>query len=312
MMPPGTSYGMFSQTHQLPGNIPGKNYQRHNNVDPQCMNARLPGYDHESPEFKRQRSMPISDSMMVRGHDHHSQYYREMEPMDHSPSVREDPVPPALAMMRGMQRYNQHRVPHMNSTVHKKESGAIFRQPYSQFGRQTERAGLKLEIPSPSDMFNRQRSADFCSPSPTPTTPSTPLGHLQKLANERTFQPEDGYKDLMKMKRDEELLQGKGVHVESPDKMGEFMSQQNTGMVNPGHHGDGHHGDGQGQMRLSSRTGPPNTFPLRLKSSNSCSSTTSAMASSQQLTKSASLPSNMKPAEFRKGKHSPVFMSDYI
>ncbi|XP_045176963.1 uncharacterized protein LOC123537344 [Mercenaria mercenaria] len=306
MMSPGNSYGMFSRNQQIPGSSPGKNYQRHKSFDPQCVNSRLPGYEHESPDFKRQRSMPLSDSLMVRGHDSHSQYYREMEPMDHSPSVREDPVPPAVAMMRGMPRYNnQHGLPPMNSTVHSKDSEALFRQPYSQFGRQTERAGLKLEIPSPSDMFNRQRSADFCSPSPTPTTPSTPLGHLQKLANERQFQPEDGYKDLMKLKHDEELLQGKAGHMESPDRMMEFMSQQNSGMVSPGHHGDG-----QSHMRLSPRTsGPPNTFPLRLKSSSN-SSSTSPTGSSQQLTKSASVPSNMKPAEFRKAfRHIKVFVT---
>lgn len=307
MMSHGNGYRMFSRNQQMPGTSSGKvHYQRHKSLDPQCLTAaRLPGYGHESPDFKRQRSMPLSDSMMVRGHDSHSQYYREMEPMDHSPAVREDPVPPGLAMMRGMSHFNNHHgMPQMNSTVHTKESEALFRQPFSQFGRQTERAGLKLEIPSPTDMFNRQRSADFCSPSPTPTTPSTPLGHLQKLANERQFQPEDGYKDLMKLKHDEELLQGKATHLESPDKMMEFMAQ-NSGMISPGSHVDG-------QMKTSPRiNGPPNTFPLRLKSSsNTCSSATSPTSNSQQLTKSASLPSNMKPAEFKKAfRHIKVFVT---
>lgn len=304
LMSPGNSYRMFSRNQQISDSASGKViYQRHKSFDPQCLNsACLPSYDHGSPEFKRQRSMPLAESMVVRGHDSHSQCYREMEPMDHSPSVREDPVPPAVAMMRGMSRFNnQHGVPQMNSTVHSKDTETLFRQPYSQFGRQTERAGLKLEIPSQADMFNRQRSADFCSPSPTPTTPSTPLGHLQKLANERQFQPEDGYKDLMKLKQDEELLQGKAGHLESPDKMMEFMAHQNHGLISPGHHGDGH-----GQMKTSPRVnGPPNTFPLRLKSPlNSCSSATSPTNSSRQLTKSVSLPDDMKPAEFRKGKSS--------
>ena len=293
-MAPGGNYGMFPGNQQIPVSSQCKNYQRHKSFEPQCVNTRLPGYEHESPDFKRQRSMPLSDSMMVRGHDSHSQYYREMEPMDHAPSVRDDPVPPATAMMRGMARYsNQHGLPHMNSTVHTNNSD-LFRQPYNQFSRQTERAGLKLEIPAPS-----LKSADFLSPSPTPTTPSTPLGHLQKLANETPIQTEDGYKHLMKLKHDEELLQGKAGHLESPDRIMEFMSQQHPNMIGQG---QGHHGEGQGHMRSPRITGPPNTFPLRSKSSSNSSSTSPTSSSqSQQLTKSASVPGNMKSAEFRKG-----------
>ncbi|XP_060573968.1 uncharacterized protein LOC132731736 [Ruditapes philippinarum] len=304
-MSPGNSYRMFAGNQQIPVSSPCKNYQRHNSFEPQCVNARLPGYEHESPDLKRQRSMPLSDSMMVRGHDSHSQYYRDMEPMDHAPSVREDPVPPGAALMRGMARYNnQHGLPHMNSTVHTNNSENLFRQPFNQFSRQTERAGLKLEIPAPS-----LKSADFFSPSPTPTTPSTPLGHLQKLANETPIQTEDGYKHLMKLKRDEELLQGKAGHLESPDRLMEFMSQQHPSMIG---HGQGHHGEGQGHMRLSPRIpGPPNTFPLRSKSSsNSAATSPTSSSQTQQLTKSASVPGNMKSAEFRKAFwHIKVFVT---
>lgn len=271
-------------------------------------------HDLSGPEYKRQRSVPISDSMVVRRHDEHSQYF-EMEPMDHSVSLHDDPVPAALGIMRGLQRFDRHAgLSMMDSlTTEKKTDTTVFRQPYVTGNHlDRPRPNLKLEIPSKAELMRRRGGPDaenFFSPSPTPTTPNTtPLHSLAQMAESKTYRPEKAYQDLMRMKSQDELLASKI----SPNHMDDRGYQVKLEMASEAH---GHSADRE-KMKIKSEEfnhsgtrshdltkEAPSTFPLRLKS-NSCSSSSSPVSSaSQGLMKSASVPNNMKPSEYRKSKY---------
>ena len=271
-----------------------KQYQRHKSVDNALlmgeMASRIHGYERPSPEFKRMRSVPLPDSMVVRGHDSRSQFFCAMEPMDHVPTMREEPVSAARVMMR--QQYNHLGIPSsMSGICHRNDYESSYRPPMGQ------RTGLKLEISNAMDGYKHQIQDNFCSPSPTPNTPSTPLDHLTKLANEKKFQPDDTYDNRMRIKQEEEMCMSKPCHMYSQY---DNVEKSGNGITHP------MQGTCQGivvrekPVKLEENgshpklSEPPNTFPLRLKSSSSSSNST-------QLSKSASLPDNMKP-EFRKGK----------
>lgn len=272
--------GGYPSPHPQPhmGHHPPKNYQRHQSMDNHYTGMRLPGYDHQSPEFKRQKS----DSMVVRGHDSRSQAFRDMEHMEHAAPVREDGVPPHVAIMRDIPRYKMMTsgISSMNPPSHMSNGDSVFRQPAGH--RPGERPQLKLELPNPVNMYNRQRSSDFISPSPT-LTPSTPLDQLQKLANETQFHPNEDYHKMMEMKRQEEYLQGKASPYSSPEGYPQQgrMAMDCSYIESPGN---------SGSNSVTRGHGPPNTFPKRLK------------VIPQHLQKSASVPSNMKPTEHRKSK----------
>ncbi|KAH3888756.1 hypothetical protein DPMN_012796 [Dreissena polymorpha] len=187
-------------------NHTAKNYQRHKSMEPPCRAPRLPDYDQSSPEFKRQRSMPPTDSMLVRGHDSNSQYYHNHETMDHSPSIRENGVPPALAMLRGMARFNDINVNPVKSSI-QSVNDSVFRQPFAQgqihssiqsHHNPQARPQLKLDMPKMAETYNLHHN-DFISPSPS--TPSTPLEYLKHLAHERHIQPTEDFRLLMKLKQ---------------------------------------------------------------------------------------------------------------
>lgn len=256
--------------HQIP-----RSYQRHQSADNHYPSMRLPGYENPSPEFKRQKS----DSMVVRGHDSHSQAFRAVD-MEYSQSIREDAVPPHLGIMRANPRY--HLPSGMTSMgSHLQNGDNIFRQP-SNSQRQADRPHLKLDIPNVQEMYNRQRSGDFMSPSPTPSTPSTPLDQLRRLANDTQFQPHEEYHQMLK--RREECLQGKASPYPSvPDGYPQQMVPGAREYVETMGNSNGH---SNSKARCN---GPPNTFPMRVKNS-------------QQLQKSASVPTDMKIKEYRKSK----------
>ena len=273
-------------------------------------------HDLTGPDYKRQRSVPITDSMAVRGHDGHSQYF-EMEPMDHSPVVHDDPVPAALGIMRGLQRFDRQAGLSMMDSVspEKKLDSAVFRQPYSA-GNNIDRPHpkLKLEIPSKADVMRHRGGHEmdnFYSPSPTPTTPkTTPLLSMAQMAEGKKYHPDEAYQDLLRMKRQEEMSQGR-INSGHMDERGFAIKHEMAT--------DLHMHPSVDNNRLKSKIGdyspsgtpthsndftkePPSTFPLRLKS-NSCSSSTSPISSvTQGLMKSASVPNNMKHSEYRKSK----------
>ena len=268
-------------------------------------------HDHLGPDYKRQRSVPVSDSMAVRGHDGHSQYF-EMEPMDHSQSMHDDPVPPALGIMRGIQRFDRHAGPPVmdSVTTEKKMENVVFRHPFTAGNHSERRPNLKLDIPTKADVLRHREMDNFYSPSPTPTTPnSTPLDSLTQMAHGKKYHPDEAYQDLIRMKSQEEMLQNKinSTHVE---EMGYPIKTEMASDVHASIDSDkqrvkceafNSNGTRPQSNELAGTKETPSTFPLRLKS-NSCSSSSSLSNASQVLMKSASVPNNMKPSEYRKSK----------
>ena len=275
-------------------------------------------HDLTGPDYKRQRSVPITDSMTVRGHDGHSQYF-EMEPMDHSPVIHDDPVPAALGIMRGLQRFDRQAGPSMmeSVTTEKKIDTAVFRQPYTA-GNHLDRPhpSLKLEIPSKADVMRHRGGHEMDnfyspSPTPTPTTPNTtPLHSLAQMAEGKKYRPDEAYQDLLRMKRQEEMSQGRinsghmdervyAIKHEMALDLHMHLSADGDRLKTKG--GDfSPNGTRTHSNDFTKET--PSTFPQRLKS-NSCSSSTSPVSSvTQGLMKSASVPNNMKPSEYRKSK----------
>ena len=294
-----------------------KDYHRQRSAPPPQAHMGAPvhriEHDHFGPEFKRQRSVPISDSMAVRSHDGHSQYFDNNEPMDHSQSMHDDPVPAALGIMRGIQRFDRHAGPSMmeSMTTEKKRENAVFRHPYSAGNQSDCRPNLKLEIPTKAEIMRRQERENFYSPSPTPTTPnSTPLDSLAQMAHGKKYRPDEAYQDLIRMKSQEEMLQNK-VNSGHVDEMGgypvkiEMASELHTSIDSGNQRLKcevlNSNGTRPQSNELTGTKDAPSTFPLRLKS-NSCSSSSSLSNASQVLMKSASVPNNMKPAEYRKSK----------
>ena len=261
-----------------------KNYQHHMASMEKHYPGPLPGYHHQSPEFKRQKS----DSMIVRGHDNHSQMFRDVDPMDHVTSIREEGVPPHVAIMRDIPRYNMNQeLPSMNYSGHLQKD-AMFRQPNSHSSHRPvdTRPQLKLEIPNQCDMYNQQRTGNFVSPSPTPSTPSTPLYQLEKMTNDSQFQANKGFQKVLK--DGEGYMQGKGMPYPSP----EYHPQQTRPASRDCNYLDSQANSGSQNNSKMKSNGPPNTFPMRVK------------MNPHQLSKSASEPSNMKPAESRQSKYS--------
>lgn len=290
MMMPSSRFGPY---HGLHGTFNGgKNLQRHKSVDTSVVGSRLPGYNElRGSDYKRQCSVPLTDGMLAVGHNGHSCVGgNSMEPMDHMPSVRDEPVPPALAFMRGMARFNTR--PMCPSVLETANLDQTFRHPCGH--NLPSEKSLKLNIPPPSVMYNWQKHGDFVSPSPTPTsTPSTPLGHLQLLANETKFQPEDGYRDLMKMKHDEELIREKSypdkkpfpAHISGTRECAMSFNSVDTSPVRADHC-------------------QQNSSPFSLQSF------PSTYSSTQPLMKTVTLSSNMKAVEYRKAyRHIKVFVT---
>ncbi|WAR03008.1 CIKS-like protein [Mya arenaria] len=260
--------------------------QRHKSVEP-ASNMRLPvslpGYDHSSPEFKRQRSMPLTDSMRVRAHDSNSQFYREQEPMD-SVSPTCEAVPVHVGLMRAMNDRKLIGINPISSGIH--SNSHFERIPQGSNGQQTPGRPLRLDITQATRYRDRPHHQDFISPGPTPTTPSTPLELLQHIANEKQFQPHDGYQELVMMKTEQELLKSKGGANSYGQQSGLFLR-------------DGTIVDSQCLSRQRSPNGPANTFPQRLK------------PTPQQMNKSASVPTNVKLSEYTKKafRHIKVFVT---
>lgn len=291
------------------------------------MGAPIHRIEHDlmGPEYKRQRSVPLSDSMAVRGHDGHSQYFHDMEAMDHSQTIHDDPVPPALGIMRGIQRFDRHAGPSMmeSVTTDKKIDTAIFRPPYSVTNHtDRQHPNLKLEIPSKADILRHIGGPDmenFYSPSPTPTTPNTtPLHSLAQMAEGKKYHPDEAYQDLIRMKSQEEMLQNK-INSTHMDERGYTVKHEMATDLNA------HPSIDIDKLKTKSEEYNPNgtrshsgdftkeapsTYPLRMKS-NSCSSSTSPVSTSPLgLMKSASVPNNMKPSEYRKTfRHIKVFVT---
>ena len=66
---------------------------------------------------KRQGSVPLLDSMALYDHDGQSQYSHDMEVIDHSQAIHDDPVSPALGTMKGIQRFDRHAGPSIMGSV---------------------------------------------------------------------------------------------------------------------------------------------------------------------------------------------------
>lgn len=278
--------------HGFHSPIRGKFMKRPTNVDTLAFSNRLPGSGHHSPECKWQLSTQ-TDSMLVINNNSHSHHIcSSMETMDHTSSFTENPVPPAVAFMRIMPQFSSQLsdCPSITSTSN---VDANFRQGCGH-GLPLEKS-LKLNISPPSDKFGMHKYTDFVSPSPTPTsTPSTPLGHLQQVVNlcKSQSESETGYNNLMKIKHDEERIQEQSCHEGNPCPQGICCREHESSL------------DQTVTFPVSPKNAQPNTFPLRLKSS------TPTSASSQPLLKSVSVPSNMKPVEFRKAyRHIKVFVT---
>ena len=305
----------------------GKDFQRQRSAPPPQahMGPAVHRIDHDltGPDYKRQRSVPITDSMVVRGHDGHSQYF-EMEPMDHSPVVHDDPVPAALGIMRGLQRFDRQAGMSMMDSVspEKKLDTPVFRQPFAA-GNHIDRSHpkLKLEIPSKADVMRHRGGSEmenFFSPSPTPTTPkTTPLLSMAQMAEGKKYHPDEAYKELLRMKRQEELSQGRinSGHMDDGHCMYDRGHSVKHEMGSPSELRMHPMADGNRQKSKCSDYSPngthaidftkepPSMYPLRLKS-NSCSESSSPVSSltTQGLMKSASVPNNMKHSEYRKSK----------
>jgi len=284
---------MYHSNHQqVPLCHPQMKIQRHKSHDPNY-SMRLPGYDHHSPEYKRQKS----DSLMVRGHDGNSQYFHDMEPMDHGQMIRENGVPGHVAIMRAMEDYKNIGMNQMSkSSLQTSKESSFMRPPFPHphqnvhphsqqhpqdplSSPQQDRPNLRLNITQAS-MYQRHHQGGFISPSPTPTTPSTPLQYLQAFAEKKHFQPDEGYRQLMDMKREEEMIQNKqGIDAYNISP----QMYHKDGLMYP-----------EGPLsRQKSPVGAPNTFPLRHKST------------PQALNKSSSVPVGMKTGEsVRKGMFS--------
>lgn len=261
--------------YNIPGGYPhhmshsSKSYTHHMPSVDKHYPGRLPGYPHQSPEFKQRKS----DSMLVRGHDSHSQMYRDVDHIDTGPPIREEGVPPHVAIMRDIPRYNMN--PELSLPSHMPKD-TMFMQPNNH--RPVDRPQLKLEMPNPHDLYNRQRS-EFMSPSPTPTTPSTPLYQLEKMTNDTQFKSNKGFHKVLK--GEGEYFPGQSIAYGSP----ECYPQQLGPLARNCNYTDG---SGSSSSQANSKVkcnGPQNTFPMRLKTN------------SQQLSKSASEPNNMKHAE---------------
>lgn len=310
-----------------PEHIRAKGFHRQRSAPPPQahMGAPIHRIEHDllGPDYKRQRSVPLSDSLLVRGHDGHSQYF-DMEPMDHSPTIHDDPVPAALGIMRGLQRFDRRAGPSMmESVTTEKKTDAVFRQPYSAANHSDRpHPNLKLEIPSKADIMRHRGGPEmenFYSPSPTPTTPkSTPLHSLAQMAEGKKYQPDEAYQDLIRMKSQEEMLQAKINSANFDDRgyalkhemASEIHTHASTDYDKLKTKSDDYHPNGTRSHVDQFTKEAPSTFPLRLKS-NSCSSSTSPVSSSSQgLMKSASVPNNMKPSEYRKTfRHIKVFVT---
>ncbi|XP_069132241.1 LOW QUALITY PROTEIN: uncharacterized protein [Argopecten irradians] len=200
--------------------------------------------------------------------------------------------------------------------------------------RQNANLGLNLQVrprkaqPAPADKKN------FCSPSPT--TPGNPLAKLQQFTNSESYMPNEEYNSIMAAKNREEMLYNRG-------NLDDVQCRLRGGGEPPG----GPHRDqyadenfrrifnfnrGFGNPRVmleqqqqlhnqhmakdKSNKEPPKTFP-RAKSSTHGALAAGGAQGSQAgeslsgLTKSKSMPDDMKPVEYQKKNfwHIKVFVT---
>lgn len=188
--------------------------------------------------------------------------------------------------------------------------------------------GLKLPVRAKvGEQNGTNKKKDFFSPSPT--TPGNPLAKLQQFTNSESYMPDKEYTSIMAAKNREELLYNRSnlddmqcrvpvqreLHTDEDFRMifnfGAGTRNQRTVLEQ-----QMHSRQMLSQEKVAVNKEPPRTFPLRAKSMLQCISgangaSVGATGDNAQeclsgLTKSQSMPDDMKPAECQKKKFSHI------
>ncbi|KAK3592508.1 hypothetical protein CHS0354_013843 [Potamilus streckersoni] len=288
------------------------------------------------------RKQPKSDSMIVHHTigNHTTQFYHES--MDHSPSIQEDPIPGPLGLVRA-QQFAQHsqvyqsllrkldqedmaidsgeitvsesQDMHHGSTVYHRQLSE--ENNYCQPLVDPMKHGLTLNIPAAVQRSQARKIGEndiFYSPGPTPTTPVSPMVKLEEMAKDNRFRPDRDYELLMQEKIKQELIQRK-IPIGHLDERNKNGCSNDVFRNIPEKVAKTKAEDSGVKSKGISDKEPPNTFPrIKASCSSSSSLTTSKSSSSgssqNTLTKSISMPGDMKPAEYRKAfRHIKVFVT---
>ena len=272
--------------------------------------------------------------------DNRDNYTREDVEMTDMTMAREDPQPLPQAIYRNENHYRAlNRVPpllnpnemnvdreevvtsmtymepsrhHHAPLVRQGSDESNARQPINESRFQNKK--LDLNITAPRGATQMTNGHDFVSPSPqTPTT--SPLDKLQQITGSERFMPDENYKNMIEQKNREELLYNRllhdDLHKKKPSRGGATMvgnckenaaSNDWFNFKNPGACGNPSQSpEVSGKISPGNKEQAVKTFPLRAKSMLTCGANESPQDRPSVLTKSQSMPSDMKPAEYRKG-----------
>lgn len=205
------------------------------------------------------------------------------------------------------------------------------RQPMNEMQAKKLDSNKKLALNIPisynrTAMQSMKPQDAFISPSPsqTPTSSSSqnPLEKLQQITGSNSYMPDEKYQSMIEEKNREEMLYNgnrfgsEELFKKSPMSSCQYEAEMKKGVMGQpggewfnfkpgvrGHHQVANH------LRLMKDQGP-RTFPLRSKSLTMCEGGESDSQDHTNLSKSQSMPHDMKPAEYRKAfRHIKVFVT---
>lgn len=231
--------------------------------------------------------------------DHREAYTSEEMDISDNYDVREDGQPLAAAIQRDQHYRNIAKKPCLSIADRMDEEGQDLSMP--------KRNDLRLHIPR----TNALQTHDIISPSPSPVAGSKtplPLAQLNQFTNSDVYMPGTIYTAMMTEKNQREFEQGRRGQIKDPNFKVPIASENNK--LN--NHGNGRmldfHVNGQQSAIRRVESEMPRTFPLRNKEFNYPSLPIKERPS--LLKSSISVPSDMKPAEYRKAfKHIKVFVT---
>ncbi|XP_048780296.2 uncharacterized protein LOC125683307 isoform X2 [Ostrea edulis] len=229
------------------------------------------------------------------------------EVVDTSPSFMETTVPQHGSLKR------------QNSV----ESNA--RQPVNEMHAKKAESNKKLALNIPTT-FNRNHMQPmkpqdaFISPSPsqTPTSSQNPLDKLRQITGSNSYMPDEKYQSMIEEKNREEMLYNRSGSEEPFRKVPTSSCQYEADHRRGAGQQCGEwfnfkscpRGNYQAANNLKLTKDGPSTFPLRSKSLTTCMGNEEDSQECSNLSKSQSMPHDMKPAEYRKAfRHIKVFVT---
>ncbi|KAK3102164.1 hypothetical protein FSP39_009271 [Pinctada imbricata] len=190
------------------------------------------------------------------------------------------------------------------------------RQPLTEPRCQNKKLALNISAaPIRTQMTNGH---EFVSPSPTQTPTQSPLDKLQQITGSEIYMPDEKYKNMIDQKNREELMYNRcgneGFQRRRSDQRGAAGGGSSSSKENANSNdwfnfhprnptsniSASQSSDLVGKTAAVGKDQVVKTFPLRAKSMLACQSPESPKEKSPTLTKSQSMPCDMKPAEYKK------------